>query len=128
MALGGGDEPEMCLSAIQVTVETEDQINLLTILQYCAMFGWEASAKNGDLFEQEALFAFFFSMLVCNNINCMCTHMSLFQLALIYSPPLSEIFVFTDASPKDSHLYSTVKALLLEKQSKVRHSAPQSLT
>ncbi|XP_027017087.2 von Willebrand factor A domain-containing protein 7 isoform X1 [Tachysurus fulvidraco] len=57
MALGGGDEPEMCLSAV--------------------------------------------------------------QLALIHSPPLSEIFVFTDASPKDSHLYSTVKALVLEKQSKV---------
>ncbi|MCJ8733135.1 hypothetical protein PDJAM_G00219630 [Pangasius djambal] len=57
MALGGGDEPEMCLSAV--------------------------------------------------------------QLALIHSPPLSEIFVFTDASPKDSHLFSTVKALVLEKQSKV---------
>ncbi|KAK2847874.1 hypothetical protein Q7C36_009556 [Tachysurus vachellii] len=57
MALGGGDEPEMCLSAV--------------------------------------------------------------QLALIHSPPLSEIFVFTDASPKDRHLYSIVKALVLEKQSKV---------
>ncbi|KAK3570822.1 hypothetical protein QTP86_027647 [Hemibagrus guttatus] len=57
MALGGGDEPEMCFSAV--------------------------------------------------------------QLALIHSPPLSEIFVFTDASPKDSHLYSTVKALILEKQSKL---------
>ncbi|KAF5905479.1 von Willebrand factor A domain-containing protein 7-like, partial [Clarias magur] len=57
LALGGGDEPEMCLSAV--------------------------------------------------------------QLALIHSPPLSEIFVFTDASPKDSHLYNTIKALVLEKQSKV---------
>ncbi|XP_062860432.1 von Willebrand factor A domain-containing protein 7 [Trichomycterus rosablanca] len=57
MALGGGDEPEMCISAI--------------------------------------------------------------QLALIRSPPLSEIFVFTDASPKDAHLYTTVKALIQEKQSKV---------
>ncbi|XP_076849338.1 von Willebrand factor A domain-containing protein 7 isoform X2 [Brachyhypopomus gauderio] len=57
IALGGGDEPEMCLSAI--------------------------------------------------------------QLALIHSPPQSEIFVFTDASPKDIHLYDTVKALILEKQSKV---------
>lgn len=57
MALGGGDEPEMCLTAI--------------------------------------------------------------QLALIHSPPLSEIFVFTDASPKDVHLYSAVKALTLEKQCKV---------
>ncbi|KAJ8280738.1 hypothetical protein GJAV_G00058410 [Gymnothorax javanicus] len=56
-ALGGGDEPEMCLSAV--------------------------------------------------------------QLALTHSPPLSEIFVFTDASPKDAHLYSTVEALTLEKQSKV---------
>ncbi|XP_030599361.1 von Willebrand factor A domain-containing protein 7 [Archocentrus centrarchus] len=57
MALGGGDEPEMCLSAI--------------------------------------------------------------QLALTHSPPLSEIFVFTDASPKDAHLFDAVKALSLEKQSKV---------
>ncbi|XP_029301797.1 von Willebrand factor A domain-containing protein 7 [Cottoperca gobio] len=57
MALGGGDEPEMCLSAI--------------------------------------------------------------QLALTHSPPLSEIFVFTDASPKDTHLFDAVKALALEKQSKV---------
>ncbi|XP_067362402.1 von Willebrand factor A domain-containing protein 7 isoform X2 [Channa argus] len=57
MALGGGDEPEMCLSAI--------------------------------------------------------------QLALTQSPPLSEIFVFTDASPKDFHLFDAVKALTLEKQSKV---------
>ncbi|XP_035240285.1 von Willebrand factor A domain-containing protein 7 [Anguilla anguilla] len=56
-ALGGGDEPEMCLSAV--------------------------------------------------------------QLALTHSPPLSEIFVFTDASPKDAHLYSAVEALTLEKQSKV---------
>ncbi|XP_068172839.1 von Willebrand factor A domain-containing protein 7 isoform X2 [Antennarius striatus] len=57
MALGGGDEPEMCFSAI--------------------------------------------------------------QLALTHSPPLSEIFVFTDASPKDAHLFDAVKALALEKQSKV---------
>ncbi|XP_051253637.1 von Willebrand factor A domain-containing protein 7 [Dicentrarchus labrax] len=57
MALGGGDEPEMCLSAV--------------------------------------------------------------RLALTHSPPLSEIFVFTDASPKDAHLYDAVKALALEKQSKV---------
>ncbi|XP_029571613.1 von Willebrand factor A domain-containing protein 7 isoform X1 [Salmo trutta] len=57
MALGGGDEPEMCLSAI--------------------------------------------------------------QLALTHSPPLSEIFVFTDASPKDAHLYNAVRALILEKQCKV---------
>ncbi|CAB1348151.1 unnamed protein product, partial [Coregonus sp. 'balchen'] len=57
MALGGGDEPEMCLSAV--------------------------------------------------------------QLALTHSPPLSEIFVFTDASPKDAHLYNTVRALTLEKQCKV---------
>lgn len=42
-----------------------------------------------------------------------------FQLALTHSPPLSEIFVFTDASPKDAHLFDAVKALALEKQSKV---------
>ncbi|CAJ1065812.1 von Willebrand factor A domain-containing protein 7 [Xyrichtys novacula] len=57
IALGGGDEPEMCLSAI--------------------------------------------------------------LLALTHSPPLSDIFVFTDASPKDAHLFDAVKALALEKQSKI---------
>ncbi|XP_051934053.1 von Willebrand factor A domain-containing protein 7 [Hippocampus zosterae] len=57
MALGGGDEPEMCFTAI--------------------------------------------------------------QLALTHSPPLSEIFVFTDASPKDAHLFDVVKALAFTKQSKV---------
>ncbi|XP_037533684.1 von Willebrand factor A domain-containing protein 7 [Nematolebias whitei] len=57
MALGGGDEPEMCLSAI--------------------------------------------------------------LLALAHSPPLSEIFVFTDASAKDAYLFDAVKALALEKQIKI---------
>lgn len=41
------------------------------------------------------------------------------EVALTHSPPLSEIFVFTDASPKDAQLYDAVKALALEKQSKV---------
>ncbi|XP_030237572.1 von Willebrand factor A domain-containing protein 7 isoform X2 [Gadus morhua] len=45
--------------------------------------------------------------------------LSAIQLALTHSPPLSEIFVFTDASPKDAHLFSSVKALTLEKQCKV---------
>ena len=45
---------------------------------------------------------------------CVCS-----QLALTHSPPLSEIFVFTDASPKDAHLFNSVKALALEKQCKV---------
>ncbi|KAJ7995232.1 hypothetical protein DPEC_G00242400 [Dallia pectoralis] len=57
MALGGGDEPEMCLTAL--------------------------------------------------------------LLALTRSPPLSEIFVFTDASPKDASLYDAVLALTMEKQCKV---------
>uniref|UniRef100_A0A3P9I7K2 von Willebrand factor A domain containing 7 n=1 Tax=Oryzias latipes TaxID=8090 RepID=A0A3P9I7K2_ORYLA len=57
IALGGGDEPEMCFSAI--------------------------------------------------------------LLALTHSPPLSDIFVFTDASPKDAHLFDAVKALALKKQSKI---------
>ncbi|RXM32771.1 von Willebrand factor A domain-containing protein 7 [Acipenser ruthenus] len=56
-ALGGGDEPEMCLTAL--------------------------------------------------------------QLALVNTPPLSEIFVFTDASPKDKHLQNAVEALILHKRSKV---------
>lgn len=45
--------------------------------------------------------------------------LSALQLALTHSPPLSEIFVFTDASPKDRHLQSAVQALILEKQTKV---------
>nr|XP_055030758.1 von Willebrand factor A domain-containing protein 7 [Misgurnus anguillicaudatus]XP_055030759.1 von Willebrand factor A domain-containing protein 7 [Misgurnus anguillicaudatus] len=45
--------------------------------------------------------------------------LSALQLALTHCPPLSEIFVFTDASPKDSHLHGAVQALILEKQTKV---------
>ncbi|TRY93853.1 hypothetical protein DNTS_023771, partial [Danionella cerebrum] len=45
--------------------------------------------------------------------------LSALQLALTHSPPLSEIFVFTDASPKDHHLSKAVQALILEKQIKV---------
>uniref|UniRef100_A0A3P8U7B2 von Willebrand factor A domain containing 7 n=1 Tax=Amphiprion percula TaxID=161767 RepID=A0A3P8U7B2_AMPPE len=52
-----------------------------------------------------------------HHIDKMC--LSAIQLALTHSPPLSEIFVFTDASPKDAHLFDAVKALTLEKQSKV---------
>ncbi|XP_051580418.1 von Willebrand factor A domain-containing protein 7-like [Myxocyprinus asiaticus] len=45
--------------------------------------------------------------------------LSALQLALTHCPPLSEIFVFTNASPKDHHLQSSVQALILEKQTKV---------
>lgn len=51
-----------------------------------------------------------------------------FQLALTHSPPLSEIFVFTDASPKDIHLFDAVKALALEKQSKVGFNLKESVS
>lgn len=51
-----------------------------------------------------------------------------FQLALTHSPPLSEVFVFTDASPKDAHLFDAVKALALEKQSKVKYQGYSSKT
>ncbi len=57
------------------------------------------------------------SLCVC----LMCVNVSVGQLALTYSPPLSEIFVFTDASPKDHHLQSAVQALILEKQTKVNN-------
>lgn len=45
--------------------------------------------------------------------------MSALQLALINTPPYSEIFVFTDASSKDTHLRSSVEALIQEKKIKV---------
>ncbi|KAM9119111.1 LOW QUALITY PROTEIN: von Willebrand factor A domain-containing protein 7 [Pangshura tecta] len=41
------------------------------------------------------------------------------QLALLHSPPMSEIFVFTDASAKDAHLRSSVEALIQERRCKV---------
>ncbi|XP_037699604.1 LOW QUALITY PROTEIN: von Willebrand factor A domain-containing protein 7 [Choloepus didactylus] len=56
-ALGGGDEPEMCLSAV--------------------------------------------------------------ELALLYTPPLSDIFVFTDASPKDALLTNRVESLTRERRCRV---------
>ncbi|XP_051009495.1 von Willebrand factor A domain-containing protein 7 [Acomys russatus] len=56
-ALGGGDEPEMCLSAV--------------------------------------------------------------ELALLHTPPLSDIFVFTDASPKDAFLTNRVESLARERRCRV---------
>lgn len=55
------------------------------------------------------------------SVCLMCVNVSVDQLALTHSPPLSEIFVFTDASPKDHHLQRAVQALILEKQTKVTH-------
>ncbi|KAM4641217.1 LOW QUALITY PROTEIN: von Willebrand factor A domain-containing protein 7, partial [Discoglossus pictus] len=45
--------------------------------------------------------------------------LSALQLALIHTPPHSEIFVFTDASSKDGHLRSSVEALIQERKIKV---------
>ncbi|MBN3304682.1 VWA7 protein, partial [Amia calva] len=45
--------------------------------------------------------------------------LSALQLALISAPPSSEIYVFTDASAKDSHLRSTVLALIENTKSSV---------
>ncbi|XP_069799856.1 von Willebrand factor A domain-containing protein 7 isoform X2 [Dendropsophus ebraccatus] len=45
--------------------------------------------------------------------------LSALQLALISTPPYSEIFVFTDASAKDKHLQSNIEALIQERKMKV---------
>lgn len=41
------------------------------------------------------------------------------QLALLHTPPLSDIFVFTDASPKDAFLTHRVEALAQERRCRV---------
>ncbi|KAI4879515.1 hypothetical protein NFI96_006856 [Prochilodus magdalenae] len=41
------------------------------------------------------------------------------ELALLTAPPLSDIFVFTDAPPKDTQLLDTVKSLIESTRSKV---------
>ncbi|KAM9476622.1 von Willebrand factor A domain-containing protein 7 [Clarias gariepinus] len=41
------------------------------------------------------------------------------QLALTGAPPFSQIFVFTDATAKDMHLYSTISALIRSTKSTV---------
>ncbi|KAJ7317308.1 hypothetical protein JRQ81_003470 [Phrynocephalus forsythii] len=45
--------------------------------------------------------------------------LSALELALQYSPPFSEIFVFTDASAKDAYLKNSVESLIQEKKCKV---------
>ncbi|XP_053328531.1 von Willebrand factor A domain-containing protein 7 [Spea bombifrons] len=45
--------------------------------------------------------------------------LSALRLALIHTPPHSEIFVFTDASAKDIELRSSVEALIQDKKMKV---------
>lgn len=100
MALGGGDEPEMCLSAIQVTL---DAVSLCNTQGNAIRYVWKRVWYENCKYVWQLISPF----AVC------------LQLALTHSPPLSEIFVFTDASPKDAHLFDAVKALTLEKQSKV---------
>lgn len=41
------------------------------------------------------------------------------QLALLHTPPLSDIFVFTDASPKDAFLTNRVESLSRERRCRV---------
>ena len=41
------------------------------------------------------------------------------QLALLHTPPLSDIFVFTDASPKDAFLTNRVESLTQERRCRV---------
>lgn len=41
------------------------------------------------------------------------------QLALLHTPPLSDVFVFTDASPKDAFLTNRVESLSRERRCRV---------
>ncbi|XP_063523028.1 von Willebrand factor A domain-containing protein 7 isoform X2 [Pongo pygmaeus] len=45
--------------------------------------------------------------------------LSALQLALLHTPPLSDIFVFTDASPKDAFLTNQVESLTQEQRCRV---------
>ncbi|CAK6447157.1 unnamed protein product [Pipistrellus nathusii] len=45
--------------------------------------------------------------------------LSALELALLHTPPLSDIFVFTDASPKDAYLTHRVEALAQERRCRV---------
>ncbi|XP_021079138.1 von Willebrand factor A domain-containing protein 7 isoform X2 [Mesocricetus auratus] len=45
--------------------------------------------------------------------------LSALELALLHTPPLSDIFVFTDASPKDAFLTSRVESLTRERRCRV---------
>ncbi|XP_006772921.2 PREDICTED: von Willebrand factor A domain-containing protein 7 [Myotis davidii] len=45
--------------------------------------------------------------------------LSALELALLHTPPLSDIFVFTDASPKDAFLTHRVEALAQERRCRV---------
>ncbi len=78
---------------------------------------WNAYGYDKYILQITVMYILSVSLSVC----LMCVNVSVGQLALIHSPPLSEIFVFTDASPKDHHLQSAVQALILAKQTKVNH-------
>lgn len=45
--------------------------------------------------------------------------LSALELALLHTPPLSDIFVFTDASPKDAFLTNRVESLTRERRCRV---------
>ncbi|EPQ03726.1 Protein G7c [Myotis brandtii] len=51
--------------------------------------------------------------------------LSALELALLHTPPLSDIFVFTDASPKDAFLTHRVEALAQERRCRVSIASGQ---
>nr|XP_055120390.1 von Willebrand factor A domain-containing protein 7 isoform X2 [Symphalangus syndactylus] len=132
-ALGGGDEPEMCLSALQVWPLPSSLLYPPRPVSWPHHQG-ELDPSWGSLPPSEprstsftpgfpGRIPFCFILLgsthsppaaIVNTGRCLPC-----QLALLHTPPLSDIFVFTDASPKDAFLTNQVESLTQERRCRV---------
>lgn len=131
-ALGGGDEPEMCLSALEVCPTPPLHLLPFQVLPprgTRAFLGPPSPSPPSEL-SPPSFRPGFQGPLTFNSVLPGSTHSpaaTMFnahalppcQLALLHTPPLSDIFVFTDASPKDAMLTSRVESLTQERRCRV---------
>lgn len=135
-ALGGGDEPEMCLSALEVCLPHPLPLPFFLPFQIPPPRGTgaflgpappsppsEPSAPSFPPgFQGHVSFNSVPPDSTCPPAATAIFNTSAFpfcQLALLHTPPLSDIFVFTDASPKDAVLTNRVESLTQERRCRV---------
>lgn len=109
-ANGGGDIPEMCLSALQVLCFVASQPIISIVICEYYQYSSQLELINIRLLNKESMF------LLLSNL------LFLPQLALTGAPSSSYIYVFTDATHKDTHLEKTITALIRSTKSTVKLS------
>lgn len=133
-ALGGGDEPEMCLSALEVCPacspslllpsfpappprETRTFLGPHPLPQLQSLVPLASLQGSRAILPSTLPFLALPIPLLLPFFNT--SPFPPCQLALLHTPPLSDIFVFTDASPKDAFLTNRVESLTRERRCRV---------